>query len=174
MFKRDDVSDTTMNSTINNLKLTIYDSAFTLIELLVVISIIGVLAAMVTVSFTASQKQARDTARKSDLTQYRNALESFANTNSGFYPAYPSKTDPSGALCTTLNVGTCPEDPKNKADSTYFYSYISDGTAGKTNATQYVLWAQLENVSSTTYWVVCSNGTSGTSTSVPNSGTCPI
>ena len=60
-----------MKSNISNKSSRGNTSAFTLIELLVVISIIGILAAMVTVSFTASQRQARDAAKKSDLKQYQ-------------------------------------------------------------------------------------------------------
>ena len=52
---------------------------FTLIELLIVISIIGILVTIVSASFVTSQKQARDVQRKSDLKQYQNALENFAN-----------------------------------------------------------------------------------------------
>jgi prepilin-type N-terminal cleavage/methylation domain-containing protein len=59
---------------------------FTLIELLVVISIIGILAALSLASFTTSQKQARDTERKSDLSQYRSSLESYANIKNGLFP----------------------------------------------------------------------------------------
>ena len=59
---------------------------FTLIELLVVISIIGILAALTLVSFGGAQKQARDTQRKSDLNQVKNALENYAGSNNGMYP----------------------------------------------------------------------------------------
>lgn len=148
-------------------------NAFTLIELLVVISIIGILAAMVTVSFTASQRQARDTQRKSDLSQYRNSLEAFANKNNGLYPAYSGGEDAS-SLCSKISpdLASCPEDPKNKSDDTVVYRYQSDGLDdGTANATQYVLWAGLENVSST--WVVCSNGQSGAVSSF-NGGACPL
>lgn len=149
-------------------------SGFTLIELLVVISIIGILAAMATLSFTGAQKQARDTTRKSDLAQYRTALEMYANKNNGLYPIFGSKVDPSVSLCTPLGL-TCPgpEDPKNSTDNTYYYQYQSD-TAG----TEYVLWtAKMENL--TGKWAVCSNGKSGLapSSSLPpivGSGACPI
>lgn len=150
---------------------------FTLIELLVVISIIGILAAVITVSFTSAQKQARDVTRKSDLTQYRNSLEMYANKNNGLYPGYNSKRSLSTVLCTPLGLA-CPssEDPKNSVDNNlYYYSYISDGTVvtGAAVSTQYVLWAQtMEN--STSKWVVCSNGKSGQYNSTPTSGTCPI
>jgi prepilin-type N-terminal cleavage/methylation domain-containing protein len=146
----------------------LHTSAFTLIELLVVISIIGILAAMVTISFTASQRQARDTQRKSDLSQYRSSIEGYANINNGLYPIHSGSggTDASGTLCTELNSGTCPEDPKNSTDSTYLYKYQSDA-----NGTTFVLWAKLENV--TKIWVVCSTGQSGTITTF-NGGACPI
>ena len=145
-------------------------SGFTLIELLVVISIIGILAALATVSFTSTQKQARDTQRKSDLRQYQSALEVQANKNNGFYISYPAGTTMK-ILCSGLELSNCPEDPKY---STYRYHYVSDGSSNFT-ATQYVLWATLENVTSTN-WVVCSSGVSGKISSVGfsgNGGVCP-
>jgi len=122
-------------------------SGFTLIELLVVISIIGILAAMVTVSFTASQRQARDSARKSDLRQYQTTLESYANKTNGLYPVFAAATSASASLCTPLGLATCPEDAKNASDSTFEYKYQSDA-----GGTTYVLWDKLENV--TGVWVI--------------------
>ena len=156
------------------------DSGFTLIELLVVISIIGILAALSVASFATAQKQARDTQRKSDLKQYQNSLEIFANKTNGLYP---SRTTSSGVastvICTDLGLTSCPEDPKNSSDSTYAYKYQSDGTnlgIAPATATKYVLWGKLE--SSTNYWVVCSIGKVGsiaqTSWSNPSSGGCPL
>lgn len=139
-------------------------TGFTLIELLVVISIIGILAALVTVSFTASQRQARDTQRKSDLSQYRTSLESYANVNSGLYPIDTSAVSVStgSAFCSSVSTsGSCPEDSKSPTTA---YQYCSD-TAGA----KYALWASLENVSAT-YWTVCSDGRSGTSTAAPSCG----
>src|SRR4030042_766547 len=108
---------------------------FTLIELLVVISIIGILAGMVVVSFTSSQKQARDTQRKSDLAQYRTALEAYANRSNGLYPEYPNLTDLSATVCPAIGFsGSCPEDPKSSAG--FSYQYCSN--AGQTD---YVLRA---------------------------------
>jgi len=136
---------------------------FTLIELLVVISIIGILAGMVVVSFTSSQKQARDTERKSDLTQYRTNLETYANKNNGLYPPHTTPTVASTTLCTELgSSGSCPEDPKSLTNGAY--EYCSD-----TGGTSYVLWAVLENAT-LTKWVVCSSGKSGTSANTPACG----
>jgi len=59
---------------------------FTLIEIMVVITILGVLIAMVSGSFMASQKKSRDLRRKSDLAQISKALEFYSNDN-GRYPA---------------------------------------------------------------------------------------
>ena len=52
---------------------------FTLIELLAVIAIIGVLATIITIGLTNTRKKARDAQRKSDLIQFRLALELYYN-----------------------------------------------------------------------------------------------
>jgi len=152
---------------------------FTLIELLVVISLIGILAALALVSYTGTQKQARDTRRKSDLKQYQNALEIFANKNNGLYS---SRTASSGVvasttLCSDLVISTCPEDPRNAEDPTFIYKYQSDGSGSATiDATKYVLWGKLENTAD--YWIICSDGRVGAKAqsgwSNPSSGSCPL
>ena len=176
MFNKLYLSDSTM---ITNLKMNHkLQKAFTLIELLVVISIIGILAALAVVSFTSTQKQARDTERKSDLKQYQNSLEVYANKNNGLYPAWSSGSASMSMLCSALGIsGTCPNDPKYSASTgTPVYSYQTDGSTSdlQPKASQYVLWAKLENVSNT-FWVVCSTGQSGkiaSSTSF-SGGACP-
>jgi prepilin-type N-terminal cleavage/methylation domain-containing protein len=155
----------------HNLKL---QHAFTLIELLVVISLIGILSALALASFAGAQKQARDTQRKSDLKQYQNALEQYANKNSSLYVSTGgSAVDPSSSTyCNYLGLTNCPADPKAPTQT---YGFETDGSpAGSATATQYVLWAQLENTS--VYWVVCSNGKVGSPASwaQPTGGNCPI
>lgn len=151
---------------------------FTLIELLVVISLIGILAALALVSYTGSQKQARDTQRKSDLKQYQNALEIFANKNNGLYPSRTASAGvaASTTLCTDLSISTCPEDSRNAEDSTFTYRYQSDGSgSGTVDATKYVLWGKLENTSN--YWVICTDGRVGAKSQSGFSvsgGVCPL
>jgi prepilin-type N-terminal cleavage/methylation domain-containing protein len=135
---------------------------FTLIELLVVISIIGILASLTLVSYTGAQKQTRDTQRRSDLNQYRNALESYAASNNGVYPVAAA-----GAVTSVCGISkalekviaSCPADP---IGDTYVYSYWSDGA-------DYTLWGGLETGS---FWKVCSNGKSGKS--ITGDGTCDL
>jgi type II secretion system protein G len=138
---------------IGNWKLKI-EQGFTLIELLVVISIIGILASLTLVSYTGAQKQTRDTQRRSDLNQYRNALESYAASNAGLYPVAAA-----GAVASVCGTGkalekfiaSCPADP---IGTTYVYNYWSDGT-------DFTLWGGLETGG---FWKICSNGKSGKST----------
>lgn len=167
------------NIDINNLKKT-NKKGFTLIEMLVVISLIGILAALATVSFSSSQKQARDAARKSDLRQYQNAIEAYGNLTSGLYPSRTSSVSAYSSLCSDLNSKiepdiSCSQDPKNASDSSYDYKYISNGTgSGTASATSYVIWGKLENTSTTTYWIICSTGKIGSGTTTPSSSSCPI
>ena len=152
---------------------------FTLIEMLVVISLIGILAALALVSFSSAQKQARDTSRRSDLKQYQSALEIYGNQASGLYPSRTAASSAYSVLCSDLNAVlepdiSCSEDPKNASDATFTYNFISNGTNGTATATTYVLWGKLESKATTTYWIVCSNGKNGESTSTPTSSTCPI
>lgn len=62
------------------------NKGFTLIELLVVVAIIGILSSVVLTSLTSVKKRARDTKRKQDTMQVRNALELYYLANN----SYPS------------------------------------------------------------------------------------
>lgn len=120
---------------------------FTLIELLIVMAILGILATLGLGSFNSSQRKARDSRRKNDLTQVARALEAFYN-DKGAYPV--SNT---GAIVCKTGGGTCgwgsafeddqstnymvelPTDPR----PTYTYYYDS------TDGLSYRLYALLEN-----------------------------
>lgn len=144
--------------------------------MLVVISIIGILTTLALASFTKSQKQARDTQRKSDLRQYQTSLEIFSNENDGLYTSRISANGVTiSLLCSDIGLASCFEDPKNT--DPYIYKYVSNGTgSGQINATEYSIWSGLEATgATTTYWVVCSNGNNGESTTAPSAtNVCPL
>lgn len=128
---------------------------FTLIELLVVISIIGILAGLTLTGFNAARKNARDAERKSDLGQYRDALETYlSNSATSQYPANITTS----LIPTYLPVAI--NDPLNTG--TYVYQY-----APGTGNLSYILSADLE---AGNFWVVCSDGRAGVSVSRT---TCP-
>jgi len=169
-----------MKSVINH-QSSIIKKGFTLIELLVVISVIGILAALILARFGTVEKSARDARRKSDLNQYRTALENYAIKTGGVYPSRTAGggVQASTTLCNdlgTIYIASCPgpEDPRYSATSWEYYKYQSDGTGGgNVNATQYVLWAKTET--GLGYWVVCSNGKVGEKSSVSvTGGSCPL
>lgn len=140
---------------------------FTLIELLVVISIIGILASLALSSYSGAQKQTRDTQRKSDLNQYRNALENYAAANNGVYPQMNYPNTIVGNICGTGKpldskfIASCPDDPLT---GTHYYYQSS------TDKTKYILYADLETAG---YWYVCSSGNSGVVNSAPTVSICP-
>jgi len=59
---------------------------FTLIELLVVVSIIGILATLVSANLNSARSRARDSQRKSDLRNIQTALRLYFN-DKGYYPS---------------------------------------------------------------------------------------
>lgn len=164
-------------------------SAFTLIELLIAIAIVGVLAAFVMNTFPSAQGRARDSQRQSDIKQYQTALEIYANNNNGSFPTRTTAVAPS-ALCGAGNplssLTNCPVDPTNGNDTcgsgsgtcSYVYRYVTNPGAGGFS-TQYALWARLRRPSNTPptnlFFIVCSNGRAGTSTTAPTSAAvCPL
>jgi general secretion pathway protein G len=113
---------------------------FTLIELLIVIAIIGILIAFGSISYLTASKQSRDTRRKTDLEQIRQALETYrAETG-----RYPLTSDTTSVLAPNY-ISTVPTGPKND-------SYTYSSSAG----TSYTLCASLETITSpaTCNWTV--------------------
>lgn len=100
--------------------------AFTLIELLVVIAIIAIMITVGTVSYQRSLRLARDSKRKTDLEQIRQALETY-RSETGAYPASTSSLEPD-------YITVLPTGPKL---DTYDYT----GTT-----TSYSLCASLETI----------------------------
>ena len=87
-----------------------YDSsrAFTLVELLVVIAIIGLLAAILLPTLTATRERARQTVCLGNLRQFMNAITMYMN-DFGDYPPWLSTLYPK--YIDSKKVYVCPSDP---------------------------------------------------------------
>jgi prepilin-type N-terminal cleavage/methylation domain-containing protein len=88
---------------------------FTLLELLVVIGIIGILVALATVSYSATQRSGRDSRRKQDMIAMQNSLEQYYSENSYKYPVTCSDAE-------TQMKSAWPQDPDNTG--LYVYSEV--------------------------------------------------
>lgn len=139
------------------------DLGFTLIELLVVMAVIGLLAGLTLTGFGSARRSARDTTRKSDIGQYRTALESYSSNYSGAYPTMGGSSqahtgssifDSAAATNPIVNeyLPSVIDDPVNSASYTYRYDYFTDSTVPA-----YVLAAPLESGGA---WWICSSGKS--------------
>lgn len=104
---------------------------FTLIELLVVIAIISILVAISSVSYQRAVKLSRDSKRKTDLEQLRQALETYRSENY----VYPTTAQGIAKLQTDGFITTIPTDPNSPTKK---YYYIRNST------TTYSLCAALE------------------------------
>jgi prepilin-type N-terminal cleavage/methylation domain-containing protein len=142
---------------------------FTLVELLIVISIIGGLSALFVTTYPNSLRKARDAQRKSDIKQYQTAMEIYASRNNLNY------LTATGMIVThcgvpQLNLANCPDDPRAAAEPTVHRYRIASIPA------RYVLWARLEvrEAGVVNYFIVCSNGAAGESTTQPGGSACPI
>ena len=118
---------------------------FTLVELMVVIAIIGILATIVTASFSKAQEKARDGRRQADLASLRNALELYYSESNRYIDivggncsgTWVDVTEASLGDLTPNYIKVLPSDPK-ASWSAYRYCDISGGQG-------YCLEAHLEN-----------------------------
>ena len=109
---------------------------FTLLELLVVISIIGILMAIGSVSFSTAQKKGRDSRRMGDMKAIQKSLEEcYALDNK--YPQTVSSDSSLECEGGTVTMNLVSDDPKPDEDYTY--------TVDANPATIYCLCAELEN-----------------------------
>ncbi|KKW23296.1 MAG: hypothetical protein UY70_C0030G0015 [Candidatus Kaiserbacteria bacterium GW2011_GWB1_52_6] len=113
---------------------------FTLIELLVVIAIIGLLASIVLVSLNAARQKSRDARRISDLKQFQNALELYANDNNGTYPNQSTAGNVTGIQGSLVPnyISVLSADPSG---GSVVYNYVSNAAS---NSTSYCIGALLE------------------------------
>lgn len=113
-------------------------NGFTLFEMLVVISIISILTALVSVSFSIAQKKARDARRMQDMSAVQKAAEQYYSLNNYVYPL-TSGVGVSWASNGQTVLEMFPSDPKSVGWSGYVYN------AG--TGTTYCACATMENVS---------------------------
>src|SRR5579864_1023103 len=135
---------------------------FTIVELLIVIVVIGILAALVIVTYNGIQQKARDTQRKTDIDALASHAEAY-NAQTGYYPCLASVTstcasDFNSATFRSANMKGLPsaalQDPQGAAQtlcgtvqaSCYAYVAAPAGCddASNGNCTSYTLTATLE------------------------------
>jgi prepilin-type N-terminal cleavage/methylation domain-containing protein len=103
---------------------------FTLIELLVVIAIIGLLASIISLSYTSSRRKARDARRLTDVDQIRTGLDLYYNHGAG-YPTTATWTGASsgtGLVCDGTFIVRIPVDMI--ASTPYVYTGVGSTSAG--------------------------------------------
>lgn len=108
------------------------NKGFTLIELIVSVTIIAVLTIVGVISFSGTNKKARDSRRTADLENIRIALELYRQGTGSTYPA----DDQLNTLIPTY-LKKMPQDPKGN-----IYTYTSDGY-------DYSICANVEDIGST-------------------------
>lgn len=129
-------------------------SGFTIVELLIVIVVIGILAALVIVTYNGIQQKARDTERKTDINALASHLEAY-NAQNGRYPTLANANDAAFRSANMQGLDSAAlQDPKGTAQTlaatpaANVYSYAvapagCDNGAGG-DCLQYTLTATLE------------------------------
>jgi len=107
----------TLIRTLRGKNLISVHKGFTLIELLVVVSIIGILATLVTANLNAARSRSRDAVRKADMKNLQTALRLYYNDNGSYPSSVPWGLEWSTANATYMK--SVPDDPL--PDQTYSY-----------------------------------------------------
>lgn len=117
---------------------------FTLIELLAVVTIMSILFAIGLVTYTNAARNARNSRRRTDVTNIRQALVLYRSDNG----VYPENT---GLLSTTgyWSDAAIPTDPSTGAD----YTYTPSPAGCTTSCTGFALEATLETTPASTFAV---------------------
>ena len=98
-------------------------------ELLVSISIIGILVALATVSYSAAQKKARDARRIQDMKSIQTAAEQYYSINNYSYPLVGLYTAGTAwAVGSQSVLESFPSDPKPSPQPAYTATNISTST----------------------------------------------
>ena len=137
-------------------------NGFTIVELLIVIVVIGILAAITIVAFSAIQQQARDAERKAEMKTIEKAIQMYRIDNDG----YPTCTNTTYVVGDTANacfmdsianslvpkyMAQMPTDPINSGNDRYRYGvgYQKTSATGfnTNNSDNYITGMKLESVS---------------------------
>lgn len=126
---------------------------FTIVELLIVIVVIGILAALVIVTYNGIQQKARDTERKTDINAVASHMEAY-NAQNGSYPAMAEVNTAAWRAINTKGLDPAAlQDPKGSSQalaaastsSLYGYATTPDTcTTAAGDCLQYTLTATLE------------------------------
>ena len=84
---------------------------FTLIEILIAMSILGIMAALITGNYLITQKRARDARRKSDLHSIQTNLEQYYANCNFVYPTPLTSGTFSSIICTSPSLALMPTVP---------------------------------------------------------------
>jgi prepilin-type N-terminal cleavage/methylation domain-containing protein len=126
---------------------------FLLIELLIAISIIGLLMAAGAVSLAAAQQSSRDAERAGHGLAIKQALDSYAAANRGFYPVTGSGCASEQAVALSRYIGAkingaFPTDPRPQAGATACasgnYAYQEAAVLGVSSPYRYRLQVAFE------------------------------
>jgi len=143
---------------------------FTFTEVLISVAILAILSTVVYASLGGARKKARDTQRKSDITQLQLSLRLYKDSNNGYPVGYNAGVviGEGGGLDATLLsylAGTIVSDPMGgAADVTYEYVYDSSFDCAIAGAGKKVLYAKTMEAPNVGNWAaVCGTNSDGTS-----------
>ena len=112
--------------------------AFTLVELLITISIIAILAAIASISYSGIQQRGRDAQRKNDLNQIKVGLSTYYNAQVPvqFVPSASGCTSTS-SNCATLTIDGSTDLLSVALEPNYIRNVPTDPTGTGNNVYQY-------------------------------------